>query len=527
MTTSLALQIHEFNHNGFYLEDIGSAKTLNHYHKFLFYINITQIEISLSHLWTNTYLLQQKCNSSCPLINTLIDNCIEIENELSKFNYRSKRAIELLGSTIRFITGNLDQRDLNQINNQLGTLFSNQNKIVMQIDKITSFANHITNRYINDFKNIERKINSTFEALNYINEEVNKHALIDHYIHLSQKLISTIKTIQRTVTLSFNGITNLEVIKTEELKKIIHHLIQIYQKTELIDLEAIHLFKIIEFSKLRVLSVGKIITCILYIPILHPNPYLYQRVYPIPNRSNKIILPPASYRLDGLNKEIWMKKQCSTIENQTICIEKPVESKCSLKNLTTCNFAQASNDYKIHRQLENSNILLSCKNSLKILEECGNKINYEETSGSSLISSNRSCRVIIDDTIYENVHYNLSYEIPTIKLEDFKPQKSINLEQNHLEDVSSLKEEAEELKYNIDLHPLIHISHLTVTTILLIILVTTCATLLLFRKNLQKLIIWQEEDQEQSKEEEIQPHEIPPLYPRIPTAPCQDEDVLT
>ncbi|KAK9887094.1 hypothetical protein WA026_020038 [Henosepilachna vigintioctopunctata] len=178
-----------------------------------------------------------------------MENCIEIENELSKFKSRNKRAIEFLGSTIRFLTGNLDQKDLKHINNDLKELFKNQNSIITRIDKFTSFANHISNRYNNDIKIIQNNINTTMEAIKYTEDEVHKIQLVHYNILLSQKLLSIIKIIQRTITLALNNITNLEIISTNELKEITDHLKFIYNNNELLELDTIHLIRIIEFSK--------------------------------------------------------------------------------------------------------------------------------------------------------------------------------------------------------------------------------------------------------------------------------------
>lgn len=116
MAASLGLQIEEIETDGFFVENLGPTKILDHYHKFYFYINLTQIEINFSNLWTNSYILSLKCNDSCPLINYLKENCFEIEDELSKLVFRNKRSIDSLGSAIRFVTGNLDQDDLKTLN---------------------------------------------------------------------------------------------------------------------------------------------------------------------------------------------------------------------------------------------------------------------------------------------------------------------------------------------------------------------------------------------------------------------------
>jgi hypothetical protein len=66
-------------------------------------------------------ILELKYNKDFPyLIKSLKDTCMQIGDVLLKFNYRSKRSlIDGLGSAIRFITGNLHQDDLEEINSNI------------------------------------------------------------------------------------------------------------------------------------------------------------------------------------------------------------------------------------------------------------------------------------------------------------------------------------------------------------------------------------------------------------------------
>lgn len=86
--------------------------------------------------------------------------------------------------------------------------------------------------------------------------------------------------IERSISLAFAGITDLEIISDNELLEIIHHLKLIYHNGELLELHEMHIFKILEFSKFRMLSASNTIMCILYIPILNPSPYNIQEYTP-------------------------------------------------------------------------------------------------------------------------------------------------------------------------------------------------------------------------------------------------------
>lgn len=503
---------------------------LDHYHRFYFYFNISSIESSYNSLLSNAYILElrnKNNNSPLSLIDILKDNCIQIENQLAKFNsHRNKRAIDVIGSAIRFVTGNLDQNDLKEINSNLNALFLNQEKIIKQVSKYSSFANHITDRYSKDLSIIKQNINTSFAAIAKIDHNLNEDILIQYNILISQKLLDTIYMIQRLVSLAFNDLTDLEVISTEELYEILKHLKLIYKTEELLELDQTHLFKLIEFSKMKVISVGNIITCILYIPVLNPNPYSYQRIYPIPNADNKLLVPPSKYRLSSIHEELWTDEQCAILEKQILCVNKPQQSDCALSDINYaehCNCVAARNNYKLFVRLNNDKILAICKEQFKVVEECNGRLYHYTVANNVLISSKNDCKIMINNVTYENTFNNFTYDIPKVYKHKFKfLNKYINLEQKHLDDLSKIKEEAKDLNENIELHPLVHVTHISVTLILFIILCTIFIIIYLYRRKFARVFHINNENQETEEIIELQEK----LYPRLPTAP-QVEDALS
>lgn len=448
-------------------------------------------------------------------------NCIQIERELLKFKPRRKRAlINALGSTIKFVTGNLDQNDLDNINTNLNILFMNQEKAIKQVEGYTSFANHITERYTNDINIIQQNINTSLQGLNKLNSKFNNELIIQYNIHQSQNLLEILHSIQRTIALSFNEIVNLEIMSNTELNEITNHLKLIYRKDELFDLDVAHPFKIIEFSKFKVISVNNVITCILYIPILNPSSYTYQRLYPFPNQRNEILLPPAMFRLFGAEGELWTDEKCDKIEKQTLCTSTPNKSNCSLNNIHKCNFAKATNSFKIIVQLNNNQILMACKTPTEVIEECKDKVTSNPVSNNVLLSSRENCKLIINNKHYINTYSNFTYNIQSLNVDNLRVTKHVQFEQKHLDNLQELREEAKELNYDVKLHPILQITHASVTSILLIIVIFIFMIMYVFR---HKLLTFLRENRKISKEEELE-MEIPlqnqkKLYPSLPTAP--------
>lgn len=350
------------------------------------------MEVSYRNLLTNTIILETNTNSNIILkkqISMLQENCKMIDNLLLKFkDHRTKRAlINVLGTAIKFITGNPDNNDLIEINKNLDSLFKNQEKVIKQVNQYTSFANHITNRYSDDLKIIQFNINSSLNVIANLSNtfEIISNVQYDNFLCI--KLLEILRKIERTVTLAFSEITNLEILTYKDLTKITKHLRLIYSKPELIEFDNLHTFKLLEFSKSQIISVNDVITCILYIPILNPKSYQYSRVYPIPDVNNNLLLPPFKYNLINIEEELWTDEKCQSIEIQTLCLEKPTTNECSLINVEKCNYAEVNNNFKVYSQLNSGKLLLSAKTNLQVTEECNGKIEHIRVTNSALVST--------------------------------------------------------------------------------------------------------------------------------------------
>ncbi|EFA02786.1 hypothetical protein TcasGA2_TC008524 [Tribolium castaneum] len=152
--------------------------------------------------------------------------------------------------------------------------------------------------------------------------------------------------------------------------------------------------------------------------------------------------------------------------------------KCHISDPHTYNFLQTTNDYKVIKQLSNNKVLISTRKPLKIMEICKEEIKQEIIYGSILVSSGgNTCRIIVDQMKFDNTYSNYTYRTPLeIPLANFKMNKSVKLQQKHLEDFSKLHEEAEDMKSDIMIDPTIHLIHASATSIFWIIIIVLTIT---------------------------------------------------
>lgn len=503
ITLANPLLIRPVKTNGYFKEIIGEAKLIKYYHKFYFSINLTKIETAIEKSENNGKLFKQKPldnNASQNLVNqnqinrNLMQQWSEeikcAKNLLAKLIHqrREKRALaSVLGKAIRFITGNLDEDDLSNINTNLKVLFSNQEAQMTKISEFATFANHITNRYSNDLDVINSNLNKTIQILHEVSENADIRHILLSEIRIVEKITQKIKIIERTISLAGQNIPNIEIFNLDELRKVNEYLTLHFPKDNLINLDNAHLFEIIEHSKVTLLLIENAIVMILKIPILQHGIYQYAHVYPIPNIREQVLLPPAKYHLQNGPEEKWTEK-CRHLLGFTLCPSDTLHhSSCKLQHVSSCQTAQINNNYKTFTLLENNSVLSSSNVPEDIIENCNGTIRKYEIIGNNILST--YCDLIIQNQLIRKA--TLNFSVPIEELNEtltFSPQFEVQLRTHHLQDIAKLKEEASRLQHPLTLHPIVHLVQHSITILLFIgaVLLTWC--LLRYRAAIQKLI---------------------------------------
>lgn len=133
-TLNQGLVIHKIhNHEGFHVHSLGLSKVKSHYHNFYHFINISKIEIEYRKLLTDKFLLENsisiKNQSIKPLVTIHHINCLKIEENINKLKMRKpskRRLVNIVGTGIKFITGNPDANDAHKYEENINSLFKNQ-----------------------------------------------------------------------------------------------------------------------------------------------------------------------------------------------------------------------------------------------------------------------------------------------------------------------------------------------------------------------------------------------------------------
>lgn len=447
----------------------------------MFFLNISKLgdqQQTLVNNFNNIVLLGHlKIKTWDPLThrlaNTLIGNINKTRELFNKFNFnRNKRGLlNGLGTLIKFITGNADDNDLNNINAHIQELQQTQNSEIQKVNKMVSLANHISQRLNTQTEVINKNFQLTqshFESLETI---LDLRTLIISEIHETENMLDLLTKLERTISMSIHDIPNLEIINVDEILNVHNHLMKAYSPSQLLPFDETHLFKFIKSTKLVTVGTKDTITFLLKVPILNPYPSEYFHIYPIPNEDGVVLAPPKNHLIKTEELFLWTNEDCKTMNSVTLCVKVPTPDMCSFPNTSQCTFVKFRNDYQITIPLGNQQLLTASKNLFEVLEDCMGLLTRHLLKGANLISS--PCTLIIGPKTYKNT--STLYEIPIPELPGTPPtaNKEVDFQPQQLESPSTILFEATEIQQLAVHHDIIHPSLTGATFILLLCLVAT------------------------------------------------------
>lgn len=414
----------------------------------------------------------------------------QIQQILRKFTNRKVRRglANFIGKGIKFITGNLDDDDLKTINENLENLHRSKSSEIERINKLTSFANHLSKRYSEDLALLNENIVHTKTLFRNLSSTEEFRIIVEYEVLQSETLLNTLLMLERTISFAMKEIPNLEIITVEELLSIETYLEQIYKTQQLSPIDHVHLFKIIEFAKITVIGTEETISFLLKIPILKQVIATYSRVYPLPNHQDIAAIPPKTYSIKIQNEEYWTNEPCkSTLgSSMVLCLQPPTKETCMLSTPERCQTTLVHNDFNIIYPLKNHQLLTLFKKEHTILEDCHGILFKKSIQGNNLLSS--SCRIIIDETIFDNTIPIFEITIKNVSKIRLDYTHKIDFHLRHLKEPTSILQEAENLRSRpLYLTPMSQMIHFTISGIMLCWIIIAILILIINRTRIRDL----------------------------------------
>lgn len=217
-----------------------------------------------------------------------------------------------------------------------------------KIDQLTSFANHLSKGYSYDLHTLSNNINNTKNLIEKLSGTNEIRLLLQTEIYHAQQLITTLRTIETSISPAWREITNLELITFTELIQIHDHLKQTYSEDQLLPTDETHSYKLFQISKLVVIGTNNTITFLLKLPIIKALTVNYSRIYPLPNHQEIILVPPKDYYIEAGPDAYLTAEQCRLMDSFALCLQTTlIPANCTLPTLTQCPTARISNNYQI------------------------------------------------------------------------------------------------------------------------------------------------------------------------------------
>lgn len=390
--------------------------------------------------------MRSEFNNYNILCQFLLEELKQKFNQISpESKLRKKRGlINGLGNVVKFITGNLDNDDLEQIETRLEILEKGnkdqtqvlKSQLILAKEAITQFNNTVGNLTLNQ-RTLRNKILQLERAI-HVERIKRYHTLHTNIVYtqitvMAQNILQILETIEESITFSKLQVMHPSIIQPEDLLRCLDKV----DKTMSLPfpVQADQLINFENLIKIKAYQIRYKLTFLLEIPIVDNINYNLFHIYscPVPKMSDtfQTIIPTNKYL--ALTNQYYssLENICTLVDSIYYCNnldlidlnENPLcETQLLLaqKPYTKCN----THLFKLSKEkiqfIENKHILLVSPSEISVTYSCDkNSQNEILPSGTYLLNKFENCKLKINDKVIQFP------EIETIK-ELFIPHLSYN-----------------------------------------------------------------------------------------------------
>ena len=417
------IQIHDISNNpGALIMKVGEGRISLGYDKVLHIIELNQFKNSITTIKNVLNRIDNKTGDFSNLIELKLSMINDTFMSLLPRNRKVKRSIEVLGSTIKLITGNLDAQDLRNINADLYALKNNENSLLNENNKQISInANfqeriNIVNNQIKDHENSLAKI---LLEEDYLITESTKISILFQL----DMLLNSLHSIENSLSLVKVNIINKQILSNSELEVIAAKLTKQGFKIDSLDEVCVYLTTTAFYQGENI---------IISINIPNVQPIVFDKM---------LLLPlPVNNKTANIDHKVIFKHENETLAVSTGCQETPKITLCKrelLINISAddciaplirglngkCPFSELPQTIEYELPAPGTIIVKALTNKITLSSTCG--INQRELKGIFLVSFH-NCTIIIGNKLFEN--YEIQFRHPIIA-----PLRSNQIAETHLE----------------------------------------------------------------------------------------------
>lgn len=535
---------------------LGPAKIISHYHSFLQYVDLYELHntiqsviIQLNQITPELHIKTKSLFE--PHMNYLKFKLNSVFQQLKSFEInRVKRGlVDGLGSVIKSITGNLDYVDAQHYNKAIKDLQESENKLISEYNNHVTLSKDWSAQYTKTIDNIIENQNKIQTLIKKINEsEVERDYDLIKYAHLAQVFLilnDNVETVSqelnklenamgfiRTSTVH-HGILNLDSIRT-----MIANVSNLYGNQRVVELDIREYFDIIRIGSY---FVGNQIVIVYKFPIVLPFDYDMYKLSIIPNRNNKILIPPYPFLILNEKDFKYTEAECPKSSKWYLCDDKrslqgQTSKDCIQQLITTqvtspsCNPVPVTLNQVAYDKLDDKHYSIHFPVPTKTHFSCGQD-SYRTLQGSYLVVLPHQCYLETPQFTIANVNDHLKGQvvkimnlpnddvasaspIPTINL------NSINLDQLH--DINTKMSLQSSVKPNNDIDYSVY--HTTIPLYVVLSSTSALAAVLVYRRYKLKQLANSKENREKglmelqevpaiaTRTKQIDPNQLPAQF---------------
>lgn len=397
---------------------LGSMKLTTHYHTFIQYVKLDDLETNIHSLQTQLLDFRNRMsNETYNLyeiqINYLANKLGNVLKQLhslepSGINRMKRGLIDGLGSMIKSLTGNLDHDDALKYNEAIRVLENNQIKLSSEFNNHISLSKEWMLKHGNVIRQIvdnQNRINKTLELIlqNKAIQSLTRYANFAQLLSLISENIEDLSLellrIENSLAFIHASSTHHSMIDIDVLESMILKLKSIYSEEQVLDLDLREYYNVIKPGSY---FVNKQIVFIFKFPIYSKITYDFYRLSVVPNKHDQALIPPFPFLATIEMSFVYMEAECPKLKNWYLCEigihhQLHTKSDCIHELITnqalqeSCEFTTVTLTREAMEKLDDQHYVLSFPRQTKAQLICNQK-DYTLLQGSYLATIPVGCR---------------------------------------------------------------------------------------------------------------------------------------
>lgn len=456
---------------------LHETKIQRSYHTSIHYYDLNELEHKL--IIIQEYITKN-LNFENPNNTLEVDLChftksikINLNNNFQKLNSillrndrnrRKRGLIDGLGTVIKFISGNLDQKDAEKFNKEIEMLKNTQNNMINKNNQQISLNHDLLVNYndtITKLTNNQKQLFLFTKRTDFELDFLRKHMILSDMLSNLNEIHNFLTDLEIAITFTRENKLHTSAVKPKELISLISRLIIQYGPDSLpFDINNLNAYySVIETSSFT--TSKHIVNFVTKIPITYTNTFKQYEIIPIPNRNNFILIPYKPFIT--LNKETyWYSEEpCRSYGTTALCKfedkkTNSLKTDCVHqlivnKDKTLCELTPISKIKKLFvEQIDLRHYIVITNEPTKIDSNC--KIN-PIIKNINLLELPKSCNFTIKHETYFNDNINKVKEaiiLPDISIQpNINKNHAINLQDINLNDIHKLIKQSDFKSVNI------------------------------------------------------------------------------